>query len=337
MRTIYSLLIIVCLLSPFSCKEQNSPEKSIYETLEELPDSIQVGGITFNYGFKNQILAHRSGIFDSVYVEEMFYKPNQYLFDSCFNFFPTPIYSLKQVKRWNASYLKDYDSIVWKQTKFLIEQNIDSLFREHLRAVQDITGKKGNAKFLAYFPPKDYGISGGCDPQAMAFDLMYKIEDKDYLERVIPHEIEHTVYENQMGNDPYFLTGIGVTIDEGLASYFEHLYLNIPESEILGSEEETSWLIEHEGTIFEKLEPFFFKTLEDACPLLFHFNRNSTCEPLINDTPTKFVKDNLGYFLGYRIVERYELTNGKGTWKDAYDLSPREFYERSGYKEYLKQ
>jgi hypothetical protein len=54
MRTIYSLLIILCLLSPFSCKEQNSPEKSIYETLEELPDSIQVGGITFNYGFKNR-------------------------------------------------------------------------------------------------------------------------------------------------------------------------------------------------------------------------------------------------------------------------------------------
>ena len=78
---------------------------------------------------------------------------------------------------------------------------------------------KGQARFLAYFPPKDYGISGGCDPYSMAFDLMYNIEDKDYLEHVIPHEIEHTVYENQMGNDPYYSTGIGVTIDEGLASF----------------------------------------------------------------------------------------------------------------------
>ena len=62
----------------------------------------------------------------------------------------------------------------------------------------------------------------------MAFDLMYNIEDKDYLECVIPHEIEHTVYENQMGNDPYYSKGIGVTIDEGLAIFFEHLYLNKP-------------------------------------------------------------------------------------------------------------
>ena len=243
----YKILFLFCLLYIWGCKKEQRIEKSIYESLEELPDSIQVGVITFIYGFKSQILAHKTGVFDSLYIKDNFYIPNQYLFDSCFNFFSTPIYSLKEVIKWNSTYLTDYESTVWKQAKFLIDQNIDSLLKEHLRGVQEITGIKGQARFLAYFPPKDYGISGGCDPYSMAFDLMYNIEDKDYLERVIPHEIEHTVYENQMGNDPYYSTGIGVTIDEGLASFFEHLYLNKPRPLIFNTENETSWLIKNEG------------------------------------------------------------------------------------------
>ena len=330
------LLLVLSISTLLSCtKKVEDPHASIFNQLKQYPDSIKIGGITFNYGFKSQILAHRNGTYDSVYIAEKFYQPNQYLFDSCFNFFPIPIYSLQEIKKWNRTYLKDYDSIVWKQTKFLIDQNIDSLFREHLKAVQDITGIKGDAKFLAYFPPKDFGMSGGCDTQSMAFDLMYKIQDEEYFQKVIPHEIEHVIYENQMGNDPFYSTGIGVTIDEGLASFFEHIYLNIPNSQILGSEAETRWLLENEKMIFEKLEPYFLKELDSACPLLYHFDRTPDCEPLILNTPTKLVEKNLGYFLGYRIIEYYEKTNGKGSWKDTYTLSPKDFYLNSGYKEFM--
>jgi hypothetical protein len=336
MRGKFITAIIIVLFTLLCCKKKTANENlSVFQILEKYPDSIKIGGITFNYGFKNQILAHANGVYDSIYIEEKFYRPNQYLFDSCFNFFPTPIYSVLEIKKWNRTYLKDYDTIVWEQINFLIEQNIDSLFKEHLRAVQSITGIDGKGKFLAYLPPKDFGISGGCDPQSMAFDMMYKIKDKEYLQRVIPHEIEHIIYENQMGNDPYYSTGIGVTIDEGLASYFEHKYLNIPSSKILGSEEETSWLLANERMIFEKLEPYLLKELDSACPLLYHFDRTPDCEPIITDTPTKLVEKNLGYFLGHRIVAQYEKTNGKESWKDAYKLSPREFYLKSGYKDFL--
>ena len=92
-------------------------------------------GITFIYGYKIQILAHKKGVFDSLYIKDNFYIPNQYLFDSCFNFFSTPIYSLKEVIKWNSTYLKDYESTVWKLAKFLIDQNIDSLLKEQLRGV----------------------------------------------------------------------------------------------------------------------------------------------------------------------------------------------------------
>lgn len=332
------LILFLCISTVLSCsKKVESPHASIFKQLEQYPDSIKIGGITFIYGFKNQLLAHKSGTFDSVWIEEKFYRPNQYLFDSCFNFFNTPKYSLNEIKKWNKTYLKEYDSIVWKQTNFLLEKNIDSLFQEHLKAIQSITGIEGNARFLAYFPPKDYGVSGGCDPQAMAFDLIYSVEDQEYLEKVIPHEIEHTIYENKMGKDPYFFTGIGVTLDEGLATYFEHKYLKIPDAKFLGTEEETAWFFKNEREIFEKLEPYFLKELDSACPLLYHFDRTNNCEPLIENAPTKLIQRNLGYNLGFRIIEIYEKENGKGSWKDIYELSPKEFYDKSGYKEFIQK
>lgn len=338
MKTNKLIIVILNFIVILSCQKKTEKKQlSTIDILEKYPDSINIGGITFNYGFKNQILAHKNGIYDSTLITEKFYKPNQYLFDSCFNFFPTPIYSLKEVKRWNESYMKDYDSIVWKQLKFLINQNIDSLFRKHLNAVQNITGVMGDAKFLAYLPPKGYGISGGCDTKSMAFDLMYKIEDEEYLKRVIPHEIEHTLYENKVGKGPYFKTGIGVTLDEGLATYFELKYLNIPREKIIGSENNFNWFIKNEKIIFDKLEPFFLKELENACTLLYHFDRSSECEPILPNIPNKILEKNLGYILGYRIVEHYEKINGLNSWKEIYQMSPKEFYEKSKYKEYIKK
>lgn len=320
----------------FGCNHHRTDERlAIYKALEKYPDSIVVGGITFQYGFKNQMLAHKSGFFDTTHIIEKFYKPNQYLFDSCFNFFSTPIYVPKEIIRWNATYLETYDTEVWKQTKFLLEQNIDSLLRKHLKAVQEMTGIKGEARFLAYYPPEGYGISGGCDPYAMAFDLMYKIEDADYLKKVIPHEIEHTIYENQMGDDPYFATGIGVTLDEGLATYFERKYNKADDTIFFETQAETDWLLKNEREIFKRFEPYLMKPLDSACPLLHHFNRTSDCQPLFTEVPTKLLETNMGYFLGYRIIEHYTKIHGTDSWTDIYHLSPKEFYEKSGYKMHI--
>lgn len=331
------IILTLSIVVVISCKNKVESEQfSATHILEKYPDSIKIGGMTFNYGFKNQILAHNNGKYDSTLIVEKFYKPNQYLFDSCFNFFPNKIYSLNEVKKWNKTYLKDFDSIVWKQVNFLMKQNIDSLFRKHLNAVQKITGIKGNAKFLAYFPPKNQGISGGCNSQSMAFDLMFKIEDDNYLRRVIPHEIEHTIYENMVGKDPYFQTGIGVTLDEGLATYFEHKYLKIPRDEMIGSKDDFEWFIENEQRIFEKLEPFFFKGSDNACTLLYHFDRSSDCEPIFPNIPNKIIEKNLGYILGFRIIEHYEKVNGLDSWKDIYKMSPKEFYLKSKYQKYIQ-
>ncbi|WP_299554441.1 DUF2268 domain-containing putative Zn-dependent protease [Seonamhaeicola sp.] len=335
----YIFLSAILTFTFESCKTESkehdySPEKlAIFKQLESYPDSIQIGGINFQYGFKNQMLAHLKGNYDSTLITEKFHKPNQYLFDSCFNFFPDKIYTLPEVIKWNKTYLIDNDSIVWKQIKFLLEKNIDSLIRSHAKGVQDLTGIVSDAKFLLYLPPYGFGISGGCNTMSMSFDMMYKIEDEKYIQQVIPHEVEHTVYENMMGDDPYFSTGIGVIIDEGLASFFEHKYLNISAFDVLNEHE---WFMENEKEIFEKLSPYFLKPNTEDNRILYHVNRNNNLEPLIDNAPSKLAVQNLGYNLGFRIVESYEKINGTDSWKDVYMLSPKEFLEKSGYEDYIK-
>lgn len=324
--------LVLLVLTMISCQQKKTDlETRLRDEIRGYPDSIQVGGLVINYGFKHQILAHQNGNYDSVMIREFFYKPNRYLFDSCFNFFPSKKYSLLEIIKWNKTYLSNYDTIVWKQTEFLIEKNIDSLLRSHIRAVQSITGIQGKGKFLVYYPPKGFGISGGCTSFSMAFDMMYKCLDENYLNRTIPHEIEHIIYENVMGTHPEFLTGIGVTLDEGLATYFEHKYLQIPTNEILIG---YKWFLKNEKEIFEKLEPFLFLSLDNN-PLLYHFNRNNEITPLIQNAPNREIEQSLGYTLGVRIIEQYEKNYGNGSWKDIYKISPKRFYEKSGYAEYV--
>ena len=218
------LIKLIFLVFLISCSKDKSTQiDTLIDELRQYPDSIQSGGITINYGFKHQILAHKNS-YDSILISEKFFKPNRYLFDSCFNFFPNKKYSHNNTIAWNMTLLND-DSTLLDQIQFVVDNNIDSLLKSHVENIQSITEINGHGRFLIYVPPKGYGISGGCDKYSMAFDLNYRKFDQDYLRRTIPHEMEHLVYENAMENFRDFSSGIGVTLDEGLATYFEHKYL----------------------------------------------------------------------------------------------------------------
>lgn len=97
---------------------------------------------------------------------------------------------------------------------------------------------------------------------------------------------------------------------------------------------DTGILIEREKEIFTKLEPYLFRTSAEGCPIFRHCGRNNECEPIIKHIPEN-IQDELCYFLGFRIIQKYVENNGKDSWKDLYKIPLKEFYNNSGYKEYI--
>lgn len=335
----FTLLLLSLIL--FSCSVSKPSKKNQYSDLidkvKNIDDSINVGQMTIHNAFKNQILAHRFGKFDSLAILNKVYKPNKYAFDNCLSqifgeenglkFKPNGIYS------WNRNLLKDHEALIKQKLTVLDSVNINQLFTKHLKALQEITGQKGKGKWMVYFGPKDFQIFGGCDNNSMILDMFGSEWNSKSIDKVFAHELEHLLFNPALEKDPNGQKGLGITLDEGLAVYFTSLYLNQSLEEALYGDD-TKILFSREKEIFEKLEPYFYKTNEEGCPIFRHCGRNSECKPVIENLP-KEVENELCYFLGYRIIQKYAEKNGKDSWKDIYTIPLKDFLEKSGYKEFI--
>ena len=211
--------------------------------------------------------------------------------------------------------------------------DIKQLFENHLTAVQEMTGQKGKGKWMIYMGPKDFQIFGGCDKNSMILDMFGEAWNTKSINDLFAHEIEHLIFEPIAQKDPNGNTGLGITLDEGLAVYFTYVYLNQDLKEALYGDR-NMLLFEREKEIFDALQPYLFKTIEEGCPIFKHCGRSDDCDPIIDDIPEN-MQDELCYFLGFRIIENYVKLNGKNSWKDIYKISLKEFYEKSGYKELI--
>lgn len=331
---VFSLAIVSCNQK----RDQKENEwQDLFDKVSQIEDSISVGKMTIHNAFKHQILAHSNNNYDSLRILEKVFKPNQYVFANCLGliygeengklFKPPKIYD------WNKDLLSKNDSLIRTKLNVLDSVNINDLFTSHLTAVQEISGQEGKGKFLVYFGPKGFQLFGGCDNNAMVLDMFGNAWTPESINDLFAHELEHLVFGPILEKDPYGNTGLGITLDEGLAVYFTYKYLNQSREEAL-YEEETQTLMAREKEIFEKLEPYFFKTNEEGCPIYRHCGRNNQCEPIIEGLP-KEVENELCYFLGFRIIEKYVENNGKDSWKDIYKIPLGDFYEKSGYKDYI--
>lgn len=120
---------------------------------------------------------------------------------------------------------------------------------------------------------------------------------------------------------------------KGWLNFLTYKYLNRTIGEALFGEQ-TKLLLEREKEIFNRLEPYFFKTNEQGCPIFRHCGRNNSCEQVIDDLPDELA-GNICYFLGFRIIQKYEENNGVDSWKDIYSMPIHDFYAKSGYKEFI--
>lgn len=333
------LALIALSLSLWSCSfPKNENEYSVlFEKVQTIEDSISVGDITIHNAFKHQILAHSGNQFDSLTILKKVYEPNQYAFDNCLGmifgdengkkFNPNGIYE------WNRDLLKNYDSLIFIKLSVIDSLNINELFTNHLTAVQKITGQKGKGKWVVYFGPMGFQIFGGCDNNSMVLDMFGENWNVKDIDGVFAHEIEHLIYGPILENDENSDTGLGMTMDEGLAQFFTYKYLDQTMDEAFFGEQ-TKLIISREKEIFKKLEPYFYKTSEEGCPIFRHCGRTNNCELIIEGLPNEMA-ENICYFLGFRIIQKYEENNGAGSWKDIYSMSINEFYLKSGYKEFI--
>jgi hypothetical protein len=328
----FSLFLLSC-----SNLDRENKYSALIKKVQHIEDSIFVGDMVIHNAFKQQILAHSGNQFDSLVILEKVYKPNKNTFDNClgriFGNEKGKMFKSKGICKWNRTLLKNHDSLITSRLSVIETLDINKLFTNHLTAVQEITGQKGKGRWLVYFGPMGFSIFGGCNNDAMILDMFGESWNTEDVDALFAHEIEHLIYAPILEKDKNANTGLGATMDEGLAQFFTYKYLNLSVEEGLFGEQ-TSLLLEREKEIFNKLEPLLFKTNEEDCTIFKHCERNDGCEYIIDGLPDE-LSGNICYFLGFRIIQKYEENNGKDSWKDIYNMPIIDFYTKSGYKAFI--
>jgi hypothetical protein len=224
-KYLFSLLIFVLAVSD-NCYPQaiaNAPaDKSLNDSLRMLPDETRVGDIVIHNLFKNQILAHADGIFDSLLVVNKVYHPHQRLWDNCY----AMIFGEENAKKFNTN----SGMIVWNKsiypknkTKFdnltrqLLAMNVDSVLNANLKKFNRLVKYQPQAEISFLFTPIQGIGFGGCNAGEFALELNYSNTDLNYtINKGIPHELNHLAYEKRKTNDPQKGSALAQAIDEGL-------------------------------------------------------------------------------------------------------------------------
>lgn len=322
----------------FSCKEKDSNNipATFIDRLEGVSDSIKIDEIVVLNLFKSQILAHKTNEFDSLMIVEQVYNIHKELWDNCYGM----IFGEENASKFNTSHgMVEWNRTLYPQNKDMFDErarelmaiNLDSVLESNLNKFSKLAPFKPRARISILFSPLQGIGFGGCSNEQFCFELNNAEYDVSYtIEKGIPHELNHFVYEPLRANDPDQGTALFLTIDEGFACYFTWLFFDklISKSEAVEnmSEDDWNWYLENEEQIFNTLKPYF--------------NDKSGDNPLLrNDIYQSFPEapKTLYYWLGFRIVESYIGIYGEDSWMDLYQMNVQEVLEKSKYEVYVNE
>ena len=326
------VIIVLCIFS--NTKAQNIDFD--YNKISKISDSIKVQNITIHNLFKSQVIAHRNSAFDSTMIVKNVYLPHKKLWDSCY----AQIFGDENANRfnnkegmikWNQTLFNKSKSEYIEQSKAITKININNLFKKNLKKFNRLVPYQPNAKISILFTPITGIGFGGCDAQQFALELNNKSIDIVYtLEKGLPHELNHLVYEKFRNNDIDRNSALSQTIDEGFACYFTYIFFDkkILEYEAVENmtKENWDWYVKNEKEIFTKTKAYF----QDS----------SGNNPLLRNDKHKIFPDapkSLNYWLGFRIISEYVKKNGPDSWKDIYKLTAKEVLEKSGYDKFIEK
>jgi hypothetical protein len=328
---------IFILLLITSCKNQVSKsqnESNIFEKLEKVPDSVKVGDITILNLFKNQILAHQSQ-YDSLRIVQKIYQPHKKLWNNCYGMIfgeenASKFNNPKGMIEWNKKLYPDNKGFFDNRVSELLKINLEKTLKQNLQKFKKLVPYQPKAKISILFTPLQGIGFGGCSTEEFAFELNNKEYDVNYtIEKGIPHELNHLVYEPFHTNDSNKETALAQTIDEGFACYFTWIFFDkkIAKNEAVENmtEKDWNWYLANEKKLYQELEKYFYD--------------KSGNNPLLRNEKFKLFADapkSLNYWIGFRIIEKYVEKHGKDSWKDIYKLDSQAVFDKSGYADYIK-
>lgn len=329
MKSIFQILTIILFF--ISCKNksgnQNKP-LAFSNKIESIKDSLDFGDFKVYNIYKNQILTYRElkGEKDSIKIASKIVKnllkPYPAIFKNCFT------YSESNFIPWNKAYIEN-DSLIKERIDIINTINLDSIIKSNYEKVSSFSGHKPTGAWYIYFfqYPEQCNMCG-CGLNSMQLNLSYPDFTVDGLNYLLPHELNHNIYDLTNKNDPDKETVLWDVINEGFATYFSKVISKASTTKIFMTynEKDYEWCLQNEKKIFEKAKPFLFSNNDEDYDELGDSDRNTFME----NSPGK-----LGYFIGYRIVEKFVIENGKDSWKDIYKLPVRELLEKSEYEKYI--
>ncbi|WP_267401563.1 MULTISPECIES: DUF2268 domain-containing putative Zn-dependent protease [unclassified Chryseobacterium] len=332
-RTILYIFTIAAVC--FSSMNQKlDPENTFEKNIEKLADSIKVNDIVVKNLFKYQILAHKDSAFNAEMIAEKVYQPHKKLWDSCY----ANIFGEENASKFNnAAGMIEWNKNLYPKNKKLFDERAQSLLNINLNKVLK-TNLKKFGQLVPYQPKATVSILyspltgigfGGCNADQFALELNYENADPEYMiEKGLPHELNHLVYEKFRTQDAYKNSALSQTIDEGFACYFTWVFFEgkIQKYEAVEnmSKKDWEWFLKNEKKIFTNVK-IFFDDESGNNPLL----RNDQLK-LFPDAPKA-----LNYWLGFRIIEKYVEKHGVSSWKDIYQLTPKEVLQKSDYEKFV--
>lgn len=334
MKKIIPFLLPFMILSCSTRKTASNVDKNFdYNRLEKVPDSVKVENIVIKNLFKHQLLANRDTQYDSTRIVKNVYLPHKKLWDSCYgvifgdenaHLFNNP----KGMITWNKSLYEKNKQDFENKANTVLSIDLKKQLKQTLTKFNKLVPYKPTAKISLIFTPITGIIFGGCNNDQFALELNYKGADLLYtIEKGLPHELNHMVYEHFRNADPNRNTALNQTIDEGFACYFTYEFFDrkIPKYETVSiSQQDWNWFIKNEKKLYTELKPYFSDT--------------SGKNPLLQNDKIKLFPDapkNINYWMGFRIIEKYVEKNGPDSWKDVYQLSVRDLLEKSNYEKFI--
>lgn len=318
----------------FSCSTTKKSGDFDYNQIEKISDSIKIKNITIHNLFKSQILAHKNNDFDSAMIVQNVYLPHKKLWDSCYGI----IFGEENGKKfnnktgmvqWNKMLFGNDKELIIERTNTILNLNINNLIARNLKKLNRMVPYQPHAEISLIFTPFPGIGFGGCSFDQFALELNNKSLEINYtLEKGLPHELNHLVYEKFRNSRTDKDSALSQTIDEGFACYFTYVFFDkkISEYEAVEnmSKENWDWYLKNEKEIFLKTKDYF-SDISGENPLL----RNDKLK-LFPDAPKT-----LYYWLGFRIISKYVEKFGTDSWKDIYDMNPNEILQKSGYEKYI--
>jgi hypothetical protein len=195
--------------------------------------------------------------------------------------------------------------------------DIGSIFERIIVDMENSSGYKVKGNWYIGFNEKSCDLGG--DGKTMLIDLNHDNFSIQHIIETLPHEFCHQIFRDQNYKDTMFYSGLGLTLNEGLATYVGYIYGDsLAHKALMFSEKEYEWCNENEDMIFRAAESMFFSRDWQVVSQYF-----SPDKKIYEHGPSK-----LGYFVGFRMCQKYIKKYGRDSWKDFFRYSLTEIYNR---------